>query len=210
LSNNVADDIGGALFVFVIPVSSLTPILHVSSSTLSGNSSGGPGGIAIYTPQDAPFELDVENSTIAFNASNRTSCGGIGQVGYTAMIADLESTIVADNTGSGGVEYDVCTVDAAGSLIGANNLIMVSGLPVPPGTISEDPMLGPLQDNGGPTLTHALPPDSPAINHGSNIAALDFDQRGVGFARQVSAPDIGAFELQTVVDMIFANGFDGT
>ena len=32
--------------------------------------------------------------------------------------------------------------------------------------INTDPVLGPLQDNGGPTFTHALLPDSPAIDAG--------------------------------------------
>src|SRR5262245_38174256 len=60
--------------------------------------------------------------------------------------------------------------------------------------------LGPLADNGGPTLTHALLPGSPALNAGSNehILSVDdpllLDQRG---QRRVAGGtvDIGAFEL---------------
>ena len=71
------------------------------------------------------------------------------------------------------------------------------------GNILDQPaLLGPLADNGGPTLTHALLPDSPAINAGSNSLALDSegnplstDQRGSGFDRiNVGTIDIGAFE----------------
>jgi hypothetical protein len=53
-----------------------------------------------------------------------------------------------------------------------------------------------LADNGGRTPTHALLEGSPAINKGSNPAALSFDQRGTGYAREVpaGAPDCGAFE----------------
>ena len=64
--------------------------------------------------------------------------------------------------------------------------------------IGQDPRLGPLQDNGGPTWTHALLPDSPAIDHGS-ARGLTADQRG--FARPIDVPgtakagDIGAFEF---------------
>jgi len=62
--------------------------------------------------------------------------------------------------------------------------------------LGQDPLLGPLQNNGGPTKTHALLPGSPAIDHGSNPAGLTFDQRGPGFARSTGAGvDIGAFEL---------------
>jgi hypothetical protein len=49
---------------------------------------------------------------------------------------------------------------------------------LPADTIFSDPLLGPLQDNGGPTLTHALSPGSPAIDVGNNVANLDSDQRG--------------------------------
>jgi VCBS repeat-containing protein len=71
-----------------------------------------------------------------------------------------------------------------------------------------DPMLGPLQDNGGPTFTHALICGSPAIDNGKNFAGTSTDQRGDGFARTFNDPDvanasggdgtdIGAFEVQT-------------
>src|SRR3989442_4403300 len=75
--------------------------------------------------------------------------------------------------------------------------------------INTDPMLGPLQDNGGPTFTHALLAGSPAIDQGKRdtIPALasNTDQRG--FPRPVDFPaianaaggdgsDIGAFEVQ--------------
>ena len=67
------------------------------------------------------------------------------------------------------------------------------------GTIN--PMLGPLQNNGGPTDTHALLAGSPAINAGPNpvpdFPTNEFDQRGDGFARVVGGVvDIGAFEVQ--------------
>ena len=56
----------------------------------------------------------------------------------------------------------------------------------------QDPLLGPLQNNGGPTETHALLPDSPAIDAGADTACPAADQRGV--ARPLgSACDIGAF-----------------
>jgi len=60
-----------------------------------------------------------------------------------------------------------------------------------------DPMLGSLQDNGGPTLTHALLIGSPAIDSGdpSFTPPPDFDQRGPGYPRVVGGRiDIGAFE----------------
>ncbi len=74
-----------------------------------------------------------------------------------------------------------------------------------------DPLLGPLQNNGGTTPTRALLTRSPAIDAGlnsntfdpSNSSPLLFDQRGAGFPRivdgdgdTVETVDIGAFEVQ--------------
>src|SRR5207245_5225291 len=72
--------------------------------------------------------------------------------------------------------------------------------------INTDPMLGPLQDNGGSTFTHALLTNSPAIDAGdpnfdpnSFNPPMVYDQRGTGFNRVVNGRiDIGAFEVQAV------------
>ena len=66
--------------------------------------------------------------------------------------------------------------------------------------IGEEPLLGPLQDNGGSTLTYALLPGSPAIDRGDPafVPPPDFDQRGDGFPRVVNSRlDMGAFEVQS-------------
>jgi hypothetical protein len=86
---------------------------------------------------------------------------------------------------SGG--YNLSSDDGAGYLNG------------PGDRINTDPMLGPLQDNGGPTLTHALLPASPAINAGDPnfVPPPDYDQRGPGFDRLRNGRiDIGSFEVQ--------------
>jgi hypothetical protein len=57
-----------------------------------------------------------------------------------------------------------------------------------------DPKLGPLADNGGPTLTMALLPGSPAIDAGNTSLAPATDQRGVPRPFSLAA-DIGAFEF---------------
>jgi hypothetical protein len=60
-----------------------------------------------------------------------------------------------------------------------------------------DPMLGPLANNGGPTLTMALLPGSPAIDAGSATGAPTTDQRGTA-RPQGPGVDIGAFEFQYI------------
>jgi hypothetical protein len=64
-----------------------------------------------------------------------------------------------------------------------------------------DPKLGPLTDNGGPTLTMALLPGSPAIDAGDNAAAPSTDQRGLPRPAGLAA-DIGAFEYGSVMPNI--------
>jgi hypothetical protein len=94
-------------------------------------------------------------------------------------------------------------------LSGHNDLVKFvgSGMTLPAGTLRSDPHLGPLQDNGGPTRTQALMPDSPAIDAGNNTAGFTYDQRLTGFKRVVGgAADIGAFEYDP--DIIFVNGFN--
>jgi hypothetical protein len=62
-------------------------------------------------------------------------------------------------------------------------------------------MLGPLQNNGGPTFTHALLSCSPAINRGdpSFTPPPNYDQRGAGYPRVMDGRiDIGSFEVQEV------------
>src|SRR5205823_411806 len=75
-----------------------------------------------------------------------------------------------------------------------------SGFLIGPGDqINTDPLLGPLQDNGGPTFTHALLPGSPAIDTGDpNFTPPPFfDQRGPGFDRVANGRiDKGSFEVQ--------------
>ena len=121
-----------------------------------------------------------------------------------------QSSIVAKNTASGGVASDISDQPSTLTVSGSNNLIGVAGTDVvlPGGTLHGDPLLLALADNGGPTMTHALGATSPAIDHGNNIAGLNFDQRGVGFPRVAGAAvDIGAVELQPA-DRLFVSGFE--
>src|SRR5262245_17246016 len=62
--------------------------------------------------------------------------------------------------------------------------------------LNVNPLLGPLQDNRGPTPTMALLPGSPAIDAGT-LTDSEWDQRGPGYPRLVNgATDIGANEVQ--------------
>jgi hypothetical protein len=165
----------------------------LASSTLSGNSARDTDGGAHLTSGQAR----VTNSTIAFNSAGAGSTGGI-----SGLDLRLESSIIAGNV-AGGVGSDVGSVE--GGISGSHNLIQVSNVAPPADTIGDDPLLGPLQDNGGLTPTHAPSATSPAIDHGSNPDAVEYDQRLYPRAAQ-DGPDIGAVEYQ-IIDRIFGNGF---
>ncbi|HET7064430.1 MAG TPA: choice-of-anchor Q domain-containing protein, partial [Rudaea sp.] len=138
----------------------------LTNSTISGNTARDFTGGAHLASGTA----EIYNSTIAFNSAG--AADGVG--GITALAMHLESSIIARNTAAG-VESDIGTL--ADGISGSHNLIMVSNVPGPADTIVDDPLLGPLQGNGGLTPTHALPVDSPAIDRGSNLQALEADQR---------------------------------
>jgi hypothetical protein len=80
------------------------------------------------------------------------------------------------------------------------NTLIASNTPAGGDTFA-DPKLGPLADNGGPTVTMALLPGSPAIDAGNTSLAPATDQRG--FSRPAGrAADIGAFEYGSVMSPI--------
>jgi hypothetical protein len=175
----------------------------LSNATISGNqagslSGGEGGGLDMAAGGGA---LSIQNSTVAANTCRgHTGGGGVVSGGN---LNDFESSIVAGNTNAGDPTiYDADLGAATGSISGANNLIVAAnGVTLPPDTINADPMLGPLQDNGGLTWTHALLSGSPAIDTGSNTANLAWDQRGDGYRRVVGvSADIGAFEYSTGLD----------
>jgi hypothetical protein len=201
ISDNTADS-GGGVFMFGAGDS-----LLISDSTITGNHARGAAG-GVYTKYRP---ATIRNSTITQN----TAVFDFGAGVYTAAGIDLESTIVAGNTSNDGLRTSDIAGPASATVTGANNLVIDSTLALPADTIAADPMLGPLQDNGGRTWTHALLPGSPAIDHGNNVAGLAIDQRAFdetvsrrGYERVVGpSADIGAFEFGAP-DTIFFDGFD--
>jgi hypothetical protein len=177
--------------------------LTVANSTISGNAADIRGG-GLYTRERGALAL--LNATVTDNTAPEGA--GIADAADGAVYPfTLTSTIVAGNHVATGVtSQEIVTVHA---IEGSHDLIGSANAAVPADTIGGDPRLGPLADNGGATLTHALLADSPAIDAGSNPSSVETDQRGGGYVRSAgAAPDIGAFELQGAADAIFADGFD--
>jgi len=170
----------------------------IIDSTISGNASSEVETVGLV----GAGPKSIVNSTIAFNqgfalCDDPSNAATVLLGGGTTL---LDSTIISNNSCSGNPQYSVGGTGFPGPsvLVGANNLITTpAGLELPADTITANPRLAPLADNGGPTKTHALPADSPAINNGNNEAGLGYDQRGQGFPRSAGgSTDIGAFERQ--------------
>lgn len=219
ISNNTASGSGGGLQNFS------TSFLTVVDSTISGNVSNGTTGggagqingtVRIINstisgnsaPSGGGFSsngtlLEIVNSTITGNSSVNNG-GGLHRA-TTNVNAFLRNTIIAGNAGTA-ASPDV-TASASISSLG-HNLIGVTGTStgwIGTDLLDTDPLLGPLEDNGGPTLTHSIPDGSPAIDAAdacvldsscaSNNAPFNItaDQRGE--PRPAGAGvDIGAFE----------------
>ncbi|ANB16842.1 Hypothetical protein I596_806 [Dokdonella koreensis DS-123] len=197
VSGNAAD-IGGGVFA---DYNALT----ITNSTISDNTAGNAGALfqgnrSGYYMQTMP--LRVSNSTITANvATAATATGGVGGgiVDTQAVGASqFQSTLIAGNQAPNANPVRADLIAFRGEITGANNLIVnAAGTTLPAGTLSADPLLGPLQDNGGLSRTRALLPGSPAIDAGNNGQNLATDQRGPGFSRVTGpAADIGAFEYR--------------
>ena len=192
VSGNTAASAGGGIFL------ERSDTVSVTNSTVSGNTAPDFGGIS----SKGGNTLTLSNSTVSGNSATNSYGGIYNPISGTA---DLRNTIIAGNSAGSG------SPDCGGTLTsqGYNLVQDTSGCTIAgdlTGNITGlDPILGPLQDNGGPTETHALllasPVDSPAIDaipvadcvdtSGNPVTA---DQRGVS-RPQGTACDIGAYEL---------------
>jgi predicted outer membrane repeat protein len=153
--------------------------LSVSSSTFSNNSAGEGGGIL-----NEIGTLSVSSSTFSNNRSSKSG-GGISTRSRATL--SLEDTIVAGNSAPSSPDIFGTFTDQGHNLLGT----ALQGSAGPGDVFSDQPLLAPLADYGGPTQTLALLPGSPALDAG-DPSDTSVDQRGV--AVQNGRRDIGAFE----------------
>ncbi|MCS6943354.1 MAG: hypothetical protein NZ901_05820 [Geminocystis sp.] len=187
LVGNVGSDGGGGIYV---GGNASGVILN---STISSNLTEKSGGGIL----SENATVSVVNTTITKNSAQTGS--GIIAVGPDNPLL-LQNSIVAGNLESADIE-GFFAANSAFNLIGNGNGVMVNGLN---GNIVGDvlntinPRLGPLQNNGGITPTHAPLPDSPAIDRGDNQISSQVgqtDQTGANRIRNRRV-DIGSVEAQ--------------
>jgi len=182
-------------------------LVSIINSTISGNATGlgstggthGYGG-GLYEEEANP--INITNTTIAYNSVDPGQ-DGAGIANDLLGVVYLKNTLVAFNhtaTGAGAL------TDCSGTLMSKGyNVIGVinhSSCSVTPTTGDQFTLSGltlaPLANNGGPTLTNALPPGSIAIDAADNSACSATDQRGLPrpvFGGAALRCDVGAFEL---------------
>jgi hypothetical protein len=202
-SNNAALDWGGGLY-------NDRRVMALERVTISGNTAGRDGA-GIYNT-GAGAALSLINATVSGNIATEDG-GGI----YTNRSMTITSSTIALNTsvagadgihvlGGGGatlkntILYNPAgtnsnaVLNSVGNNLDSDGTAGLTSTGDQSGTVVApiDPMLGPLQNNGGATRTHALLAGSPAINAGTATGAPATDQRGLS---RVGATDIGAYEF---------------
>ena len=186
-SGNTASDFGGGISSFD------DTTLNLSSSTISGNSAGAGGGV-----------FDYYNSTLSLSgnliAGNTSGFGG--EIFGSGLAVSSTNNLFGESS-----QTDADAFIGFDPATGTDNITATSDGTSP--TALDAILETTLADNGGPTLTLALVPGSPAIDTGSDTGTIA-DQRGA--ERPVGGFDIGAFEdfdnTAIVVDTL-EDGADG-
>ena len=212
LSGNTSQGPGGGLR----NVSPVATAVQITNVTFVGNTAQGGAGGGINTNAGT---TTIVNATITGNADASASVNRAGGVSVEAgATVTLANSVVANNTTADTVARDVRgTFVAAASrnnfltFVDANTNLAngVNG-----NVVGADPLLGPLQFNGGSTQTRLPLAGSPLIN-GGNTASVPagtlFDQRGSGFLRVIApAVDIGAVEVQPPFPLLVSGQANGS
>lgn len=192
--------------------------LELSRATVSDNTAPSDSGGGIWNSG----ESTLTNVTVSGNSAGSLGIGGV----YNDSSLTLDSvTIVANSAGAGGAGgfWNDDMASARNTIISGNvvaNCHEGTAVASEGGNLSDDsgcgftdaldhpgtqPMLDTLGDNGGFSMTHALLPQSPAIDAGVGCPPPDTDQRGVA-RPQGPACDSGAYEVAQVVTV---HGFWG-
>ena len=178
ISNNTSGGLSGGI------ENKYSGNMVIFNSTISGNQ--GSGGSAIYNGG----QVNLSYSTIAFNYAE----SGPAVFADSSGAITAKNSIIANNTGDQG--------NCSGTMAVLGDNLDDDG--TCGFSITADPKLNPLADNGGDTLTHAILFSSPArdaVTDCTDIGGspvVDLDQRKIS-RPQIDACDIGAYEREELV-----------
>jgi uncharacterized repeat protein (TIGR01451 family) len=162
----------------------------MTNDTLNANVAGDNGG-GLYNRSSAI----LTNVTFASNTANGPDTGG--NIFNDEAQLSLRNSVVAYSETDGNCFNSNGFLNSLGHNLESAN---TCGFSAAGDIVNTNPLLGPLQDNGGATFTQALLPGSPAIDAGSNAFCPATDQRGLP-RPQGAACDIGAYEAGTTADL---------
>jgi len=190
VSGNVAGNVGGGI--------RMLGNATIVNSTLSGNTSSAWFGGALFHTDGV---ANLVNSTVTANVAPSFGNAALFVGTFTAANATLNitNTIVAENRDLDGNPGTGCFVAPFGSgvvtLTSYGTNVFTDGTcgPIASDQVAATAGVGPLAANGGPTLTHALNIDSPALNAANPASCPAMDQRGVA-RPQGPGCDVGAVE----------------
>ena len=213
--------------------------IEILNSSISGNAGTGIGGPELFGFFSSAYDVTLVNSTVSGNEPavycDRGGCI-LGPSGIAADCLVLVHSTVAENH-SGAPVVSARTVSMVASILAnpdaancdATTMLTSGGFNIdsdgscnltdPTDLPNIEPVLGPLQDNGGPTYTHALMAGSPAIDAippadctwdddgdpATPEVPLSRDQRGVA-RPQGGNCDIGAYEVTVCADDLDNDG----
>jgi hypothetical protein len=196
IDNNISSGDGGGIEVET--TGTAKAVSTITDSTITGNTAlnaGGTNGGGIDAAAAFTGSLNLLNDTI--NANYADNGGGVFWAGTAGSVFVVENTIIAQNSAETGPDANNPAgtfTDAGGNLIGISGAgsgnTGFTASTTQTGTLTNplNPLLGPLQDNGGPTIgaagftialeTEALLPGSRAIGKGILNGAPANDERG--------------------------------
>jgi len=224
IHGNTSGAEGGGLMLRQFSGPGSEPALRIVNTTISGNQA--PRGGGVYVHRQAFHLAHLEHVTIVDNTATDPVLslgGGISFRNDTGTIR-LFNSVVADNQAADGNGNDVVAwtsaevnpapgdVDTGEELELDYTLVTDANGFAPTGTgnlFGDDPLLGPLGDNGGPTVSHHPQAASPLLNAGDPAFAPppEHDQRGPGFPRVLGGrTDMGAIEAD--FDRLFDDRFE--
>ena len=179
-------------------------VLTIDNSTISGNTGDEVGGVY------ADGETFITNTTITNNSGPQA--GGLLVLGPVTVA----STIIAgnvNNTVTPDVERSTSSITSNGynliGNVGSVTAFAFLGDQTGTGAAVLDPLLFPLANNGGETMTHRLMSGSPAIDKANSQGAVvdqrgytrPFDHAGIATPTGGNESDIGAFEAQLLLSV---------
>jgi hypothetical protein len=184
-----------------------------------GNGGSGIGAICDYQS----LACWITNCTLAMNSGIGAAAGAGGTAGYGGYQSGNPGTAGLAGSSSGGIKTtsgSLINTLLAANLHGGNGGVTITDLGhnlssdatcgfTSAGSMNNtNPKLGPLANNGGPTLTMFLLPNSPAIDAGDDSATPVEDQRGL--PRPIGpAVDIGAYEYGSPALLTLSRGATG-